>query len=1027
MKRYPSRVGEACWDPTRVAKAISLVAQVSKERSNYFLASHAPIRDLRDTKSQRTLTEADLFQSLFDRSREGVLAAIVGDPGTGKSHLIQWLRLRCEHAIETGELAQVRTVLIERRNGSLRDALQQLIEQLGEEFQEYLTPIKNAVQTISDGSARELLATKLYMELGALWTEKGRAPRTGYLKNLQETCADRGFRTWLCRDSGAIHRNVERLIAASDVGERQDLPEFSGDDFLPEPKFRKDVTPHVSNLIDEFIDSPELRAQAAGHFNEVLPAALQQMSGLTATQLQAVFDSVRRELRKNDESLALFIEDISVAHGLDKEILNALEPQPRPDLCPLVAVVGMTNTGEGRLATNERERITHLVSIAGAVGAWQSNTEGIAAFTARYLNSLRMSEHEVSSVATERRNGSDVGTSHCAGCPVESDCHKTFGAVNIGAVKVGMFPLTKDAPAQLLAALDGSADVRKNPRGFLEHVLRVLVADSEALQSGRFPQLAVVRPPEPTYWLAFRGKYCANWSENDIRRLKLLAQAWIKATDTESAASKLTPLLKPLGLPGFSSAAAVAPKHSLKVVPDGGQVGQDLSSKRTSLTTEASEDRDQAPTPREVVRTIPTGLQPLLDNLTSWHEGGPLDKDIEPRGIFLKFVQNSVPFLEQREFSQTAFLLAYKDAGQIAFDDQRSKSANRATTWTINRNAENYELMVALANHSAYGGSWSFPNGEHHKRVAFRWLRRNSRALLAATSPTPDAPNQAIVSAVAILYVAALIRVGGPLPRRPAELVAELFADFACPPRHKSPLMEHFGRDLQEAHDGVRRFLLDELGVKQGDRGKPNLVSPIAISAALKRFPRELSELKKPTAETFEGVGARRFAAIPPKLIDSLPAAVQSEVNAIRERMNIVRSVLAEFVGAGSDMPKSLAEFSAEFRALCGAMRTAKFAIPAPEFRLDDLRAFHDSTGGGAKAIAHASAVLLDPTPETVLPMETGELDRIASIMTDTHRYLAKVEEEVSLLEMRAGNAVALPLTEQRLTEALRVIAEATT
>ena len=53
-------------------------------------------------------------------------------------------------------------VLIRRRNGSLRDALEQLIEQLvglsGESFQHYLHPVRQALVNISSATARQTLA-----------------------------------------------------------------------------------------------------------------------------------------------------------------------------------------------------------------------------------------------------------------------------------------------------------------------------------------------------------------------------------------------------------------------------------------------------------------------------------------------------------------------------------------------------------------------------------------------------------------------------------------------------------------------------------------------------------------------------------------------------------------------------------------------------------------------------------------------------------------------------------------------------
>src|ERR1041384_4154867 len=100
-------LGQPCWQVDRLATVVTTIAKMDLERSHYFLASHTPIRNIVDERSKASLNEEDLFRSVMDRGRSETLAVVYGDPGTGKSHLIHWLKLRCEHALATKELSNV--------------------------------------------------------------------------------------------------------------------------------------------------------------------------------------------------------------------------------------------------------------------------------------------------------------------------------------------------------------------------------------------------------------------------------------------------------------------------------------------------------------------------------------------------------------------------------------------------------------------------------------------------------------------------------------------------------------------------------------------------------------------------------------------------------------------------------------------------------------------------------------------------------------------------------------------------------
>ena len=99
MKVTPKKLGQPCWSSDDVAVAVTRIAKVDRSQVDYFLATHSPIDELRDDKLNLELDEEALFSELAKGSRAHTLAVVRGDPGTGKSHLIHWLKLSWERAL----------------------------------------------------------------------------------------------------------------------------------------------------------------------------------------------------------------------------------------------------------------------------------------------------------------------------------------------------------------------------------------------------------------------------------------------------------------------------------------------------------------------------------------------------------------------------------------------------------------------------------------------------------------------------------------------------------------------------------------------------------------------------------------------------------------------------------------------------------------------------------------------------------------------------------------------------------------
>lgn len=814
----PTTLGQPCWTADAVGRSITSVARLDKNLTHYFLATHAPVARIRDETRRVLVAEHDVFARLLDPSRSDVLMIVHGEPGTGKSHLIRWLHLRCQYEQAEGRLETLMPVLVQRRTGSLKDALEQIVDQLPAEFAHHLDRVRDAIGTLSADAARAKLTNELQVELGANWTARGHAPRPAELQALDETCLSTGFRTWLMREGGVIDRTVRQLTEQSDVTDRLHLPAFTTVDFEVPAALQANNTVAVQGLIDELEFTPELRAKAAEYFNRALRPAIKEMSGLGGARLRDVFAGVRRDLKAQGKDLAVFIEDVSVMAALDEDILNAVEPDPKAEFCRLVAVVGMTEVGLRRVRDNQLSRATDFLSLGGDVlAAWREDRDAVARFAARYLNIVRLEEAGVREVAARRQGNSDVTTSACDGCPVMEVCHATFGSVSFGEAAVGLFPFTTAAPQRFLTHLDEQRrGVRQNARGLLEHVLRPVLADSESLDTRAFPRARLaVDLSVPVYWYDFEHTYCGGWSEEDRARLRLLAQGWITADTADAAAQALTPLLRPLGFGSFTSPTLRKPGQPPPSVP-----GND----------------PPPPPPPSSPPPQSQDLQMLLDNLDAWKRGQRLDKDDEPRTLVHDLLRSGIPWEEERVPAHVISALM-ADKRYVRFENQRSNPIGLFVL-DLPRNEATAALVAALGRFKYLGGrTWEYRRSEVDKRTVSRWLRQNRSRVVAALQPAAPLTTEApIAHAVRTLSVAAVLRRGSGLPPDSAGLLCELLsdADTALPVASLSPDDEAAVARVQNARVAAKEFVVKELNRPQGTGGIL-FIDPIPILAHARR------------------------------------------------------------------------------------------------------------------------------------------------------------------------------------------------
>jgi hypothetical protein len=891
---YPNQIGLPCWSREQVSKVISLTAQTSASSAACFLAAHSPFQRIIDSKSAgRTVTEELAFNDIFLAAPDNVQVFIKGEPGTGKSHLIRWLKERFDYAVRQNRAASDshRVVLVTRGNGSLKDALSQMVRQLGAEFEQHIHRVQGAIARLSDQTARSMLLAELALEVDTRWAnERGRSPLPRSLKHLGQALRSNGFGDWKKRKGGVIEQVIQRLSDASTVEQRESFPAFDQGDFdVPAGAFRpQQVSPEVFDFIENLREEPETRRLAAEVLNTALKDAIRGLTGLKSEDLLGIITDIRRQLGPARQ-LVVFIEDVSASSGgLDQDVVNAFEKRDADDLCRMVAILGIADFGWEKLLGNAKQRPTHIYEVGGAtVQQWAADQAEVARFTARYLNAIRSSDEEIEAIAEGRFEG-DIGKSHCDDCPCKSECHAVFDKVDFGrGVTVGLFPFSRRAPQSMLQHL---VDAKyKSQRGLLDRVLSPALGQSLSSLNGReFPQqkLFAVQAPTISFWqMGFLPRYCsgAGWSEENKSRMRFLAQFWVEAHNAEELASVLKPYLRSLGLPDFSSEVAPPPPH-----PAGGNQGGEVS---------------QPPLPHD------RELDRLLGLLDRWHDGQHLSEDSKFRDLLSDLLSKSIIWEDYKgiPIGEKKRLIDLGGNRIPKIKDQKSQPSS-AFICDFPRSDETLSLLQSLLKLArSPSKSWNFPHGESHKREVSRWLRKHQNKTVAAVQPGDSSIiNNSLRSAVQAMSLTAHLRERKRIPDNRAERVNCLFRSVWSAfdrPTVLSPGLEVILTDLEQKHAALRDFIVQELGVGQGSANPKDFINPMPLLALLDDFEKD-HRFDPPPIEAEHNFWCPRFVAVKSLrqgAFQSIPDRLKMEHAALGEAVKNVKLFVS---AAGFDKPE---------------------------------------------------------------------------------------------------------------------------
>lgn len=489
-----------CWNPRAVRQVINPFAEHISDglfkavHSDWDLKVSPPVgKSFQDIGEAAwvNLPPATFLSDFLSEDRPHTLAAILGETGSGKSHLVHWMRLNIKPT-------KNRIVLVVRKSGtSLRSIVKMIIDELPSEQQ---ANFLETLQSAGDGTqSRDDQKQQLLNDLAQAIREEVLPTDADEVEQELVACLPDLFQDPHMRqahflgDSSVIAEIVDHIFARANAKDRpdqrrefveNDLP-LGGTDFASASVLARNAI----QVID--LDPPVFRPLAVKVINRNLNRAIARTLSFSGDRVEELMARLRSHLKSQNKELVLLVEEFARLQGIDRALLQAITSQGDERQCKMRTAIAVTTGFFQSVAETAYMRTTHIVDMDRSAGRAEGQAvtpASLGEFTARYLNAVRLGSDAISRWA-ETAGPGESPKSKCEECVYQSECHAVFGAVD----GYGLYPFTKRALWNAASRADASMPERLNPR-VLQNDLLVEVLDNfgPEIETGSFPPFSLL-------------------------------------------------------------------------------------------------------------------------------------------------------------------------------------------------------------------------------------------------------------------------------------------------------------------------------------------------------------------------------------------------------------------------------------------------------------------------------------------------------------------------------------------------------
>ncbi|MGK7944788.1 MAG: protein DpdH [Microcystaceae cyanobacterium] len=487
-----------CWKTENIERILNIEA--IQPEDHIFLATHHPLKMKKSQSIQEMdetiYTEEECLRD-FLKSDDFAFVPILGQSGTGKSHLIRWLAAN----IKSTETRKV--LLIPKLGTNLKDIIGMILnlpELEGEKFDEYRKRLSQASSSLTEKEARKQLLNQLAIAVGdnERRDHSQLTDEQQYLaESLDSLFYDPYFRQHWLKDGGIINRLITHILGYRDTVENiEERREFSLTDLPLSLSDLEKAGEQAQDFYSFLINDQDIQKATVNWINQHLDEAITQVLNLGREDLQILMREVRETLAQKGIELVLLIEDFAKLQGIDREVLEAVLARPQQTgskaLCAIrTALACTTGYFNGLIQSFDtiKQRITFKVSLdVGEINQHSFVTEAdIQQMTALYLNAVRHQDSDLKQWLEDYKNNPNNSQppSFCEDCSYRQDCHQGFGEIK----GIGLYPFNAAALQQMRKRVNPD---NFNPRVLIKDVIKYTLESSvEEIQQGYFPSLSI--------------------------------------------------------------------------------------------------------------------------------------------------------------------------------------------------------------------------------------------------------------------------------------------------------------------------------------------------------------------------------------------------------------------------------------------------------------------------------------------------------------------------------------------------------
>jgi hypothetical protein len=828
--------GYTCWSVPDALDTIS--TEAVHPSPEVFLATHAPLkirkRSLTHTEDGTGgfVSELDVRQDFLGRLPHGrvLLMPVIGETGTGKSHLVRWVKETMPNKPDQ------RLVYLKKTQTNLSSLVRELLMDMpGQPFDDIRQSIGRITNDLTEHELAEQLLDSLALAIASATPDEGRGDQTALCgeHGLPALLRDPHLRRHFLVPDGPIVAWANFLMAGRETGHDDQSLQFTAYDLPLRVSDPNDASRVARDVWSDLNGSTVLQRAAVDLLNQHMETATLRVSNLGGGKLYDALIQIRRELLGRGEEIVLLIEDFVVGRGVQHDLLDAITETSLRDgdqvLAPIRTLMAVTSGYYDSFKDTIRSRVqtmrSYVYSLDVTLGSDVSD-EDMQSFVARYLNAARVGRARL-----EADPGTRVGQApnKCEDCAMRLECHDGFGATSDG---IGLYPFNR---AALLRTIRSRARAphpdRFNPRTALgEAVQPVLVDFRDQIQEGTFPPpdfRAIFPTPAGFQALSATVAHALTQADpiNGDRRSVLL-EYWGDAPN------------KPTNL-----AAGIHHAFNLPPLPD---VDGLKTAPRDRPASQTAADKLADP-----VDDVPRDLRAALDVVEEWGmQGRQLPQSIARslrlivRAAVIRRTDWFDPIMREPTRAETDAAWKKQNITALVYIEGASRDdipQQQSAPIRFSRDPETVLFFQALLKLER-GYPEDTVAAQRRLAAIADAHGRDLRASVRREARIDDGHLEAAVR-VSLLGAAVAGRITPTAPL--ADLVRALVDDGHDWLLGDESLRPPAWRDLLDAHRQHRRELTtrlrDTVGVAQGEAGKPQMIDIARVLPLLERVRREWS------------------------------------------------------------------------------------------------------------------------------------------------------------------------------------------